>query len=41
MLGRALGWYAEGQAVGFIASVIGAIMLLAAYRIVLGRKTIA
>ena len=41
MLGRALGWYADGQAVGFIASVIGAIMLLAAYRVVLRRKTIA
>ena len=26
--GRALGWYAEGAPVGFIASVIGAIVLL-------------
>ena len=26
--GKALGWYAEGQPVGFIASVIGAIILL-------------
>jgi len=26
--GRALGWYGEGQLVGFIASVIGAIVLL-------------
>ena len=26
--GRALGWYAEGAPVGFIASVIGAILLL-------------
>ena len=26
--GRALGWYGEGQPVGFIASVIGAIVLL-------------
>ena len=41
MLGRALGWYTEGQPAGFIASVIGAIMLLAVYRMVLGRKTIA
>ena len=41
MLGRALGWYTEGQAAGFIASVIGAIMLLAVYRMVLGRKSIA
>lgn len=26
--GKALGWYSEGQPVGFIASVIGAIILL-------------
>ena len=26
--GRALGWYAQGEPVGFIASVIGAIVLL-------------
>ncbi len=27
-VGRAMGWYAEGDAAGFIASVIGAIVLL-------------
>jgi uncharacterized membrane protein YeaQ/YmgE (transglycosylase-associated protein family) len=26
--GQALGWYAQGEAVGFIASVIGAMVLL-------------
>ena len=26
--GQALGWYAQGEAVGFIASVVGAIVLL-------------
>lgn len=26
--GQALGWYKEGQAVGFIASVVGAVLLL-------------
>jgi uncharacterized membrane protein YeaQ/YmgE (transglycosylase-associated protein family) len=31
-LGRAVGWYREGQAAGFIMSVIGAIVLLAIYR---------
>ncbi|HEX8371183.1 MAG TPA: GlsB/YeaQ/YmgE family stress response membrane protein, partial [Chthoniobacterales bacterium] len=31
-LGRAMGWYAEGEAAGFIASVVGAILLLLAYR---------
>lgn len=38
-LGRALGWYAEGEPVGFLASVFGAIILLALYRLVLGRRT--
>ncbi len=32
-LGRAVGWYSEGQSAGFIMSVIGAIVLLAIYRI--------
>jgi uncharacterized membrane protein YeaQ/YmgE (transglycosylase-associated protein family) len=31
-LGRALHWYAEGESAGFIASVIGAILLLIIYR---------
>jgi uncharacterized membrane protein YeaQ/YmgE (transglycosylase-associated protein family) len=31
-LGRALGLYAEGSSAGFIMSVIGAILLLAVYR---------
>jgi len=26
--GRAMGWYTEGQPIGFLASVIGAIVLL-------------
>lgn len=30
-IGRAVGWYKEGQAAGFITSVIGAIILLAIY----------
>ena len=33
-VGRAMGWYAEGQATGFIASVIGAIVLLAIYHLI-------
>lgn len=32
-LGRSLGWYAEGQPAGFLASIIGAILLLAIYRL--------
>jgi uncharacterized membrane protein YeaQ/YmgE (transglycosylase-associated protein family) len=32
-LGRALGWYSEGEPAGFIASVVGAILLLIFYRL--------
>jgi uncharacterized membrane protein YeaQ/YmgE (transglycosylase-associated protein family) len=32
-IGQALGWYREGQAAGFIMSVIGAIILLSLYRL--------
>jgi uncharacterized membrane protein YeaQ/YmgE (transglycosylase-associated protein family) len=31
-LGRALGWYQEGASAGWIASIIGAIILLVLYR---------
>jgi uncharacterized membrane protein YeaQ/YmgE (transglycosylase-associated protein family) len=37
-LGRALGWYREGQGAGFIMSLIGAILLLWIYRLVLARR---
>ena len=37
MLGHAAGWYAEGQPAGFLASVIGAIILLAGYRAISNR----
>ena len=33
-LGRAVGWYQEGQSAGFIMSLIGAILLLAVYHVV-------
>ena len=36
--GRALGWYQEGQAAGFIMSVLGAIVLLGVYHLI-RRKT--
>ena len=32
-LGRAVGWYREGQSAGFIMSVVGAIVLLIIYRL--------
>ena len=31
-IGRSLGWYAPGEPAGFVASVLGAILLLASYR---------
>jgi uncharacterized membrane protein YeaQ/YmgE (transglycosylase-associated protein family) len=37
LIGRAVGWYSEGQPAGFIASIIGAIILLAIYRLIIGR----
>jgi uncharacterized membrane protein YeaQ/YmgE (transglycosylase-associated protein family) len=36
-LGRAVGWYRAGDPVGFIASVVGAIIILAIYRLIVGR----
>ena len=36
-IGQAVGWYAPGQGAGFIASVIGAIIILTIYRAVAGR----
>ena len=37
-LGGAMGFYAVGEPVGFIASVIGAMILLFLYRMVAGRR---
>ena len=38
-LGRAVGWYQPGQPAGFISSVIGAIIILAIYRLIIGRTS--
>jgi uncharacterized membrane protein YeaQ/YmgE (transglycosylase-associated protein family) len=38
LIGRAVGWYSEGQPAGFIASIIGAIIILAIYRLIIGRR---
>lgn len=37
-LGRQLGWYETGEGAGFVMSVIGAIVLLAIYRLIVGRR---
>jgi uncharacterized membrane protein YeaQ/YmgE (transglycosylase-associated protein family) len=39
LVGRELGWYANGESAGIIASVVGAVVLLALYRAFLGRRT--
>jgi uncharacterized membrane protein YeaQ/YmgE (transglycosylase-associated protein family) len=38
-IGRALGFYQQGQGAGFIMSVIGAIILLVLYRLIAGRRS--
>lgn len=38
VLGHALGWYTVGEGPGIIASVIGAVILLAIYRLAVGRR---
>ena len=40
-LGRVLGLYSEGEAAGFIMSVIGAVLLLGIYRLLAGRRNAA
>jgi len=37
-IGHALGWYGAGEGPGIIMSVIGAVILLAIYRAVIGRR---
>ena len=36
-VGRSIGWYGEGDPVGFVMAVIGSIILLALYRVTWGR----
>lgn len=37
-LGQSMGMYHEGEAAGFIASVLGAMLLLFLYRVISGRR---
>ena len=39
-IGHAMGWYATGEGPGIIMSVIGAVILLAIYRAVIGRRRV-
>ena len=38
MIGRGVGWYEHGQSAGFIASLVGALLLLAVYRLIMHRR---
>lgn len=38
-LGQALGWYGPGQGAGLIGAVVGAIIVLAIYGMVAGRRS--
>ena len=37
-LGNSLGWYEQGEGAGFIAAVIGAIVILFIYRLIVSRR---
>jgi uncharacterized membrane protein YeaQ/YmgE (transglycosylase-associated protein family) len=39
-IGRAAGWYAPDESAGFVASIIGAVIVLAVYRMIVGRRRI-
>ena len=33
-LGQSLGWYSPGEGAGFLAAIVGAILILAVYRLI-------
>ena len=37
-LGRELGWYEAGEGAGFLAAILGAIIILFVYRLIAGRR---
>lgn len=39
-IGRSLGWYGAGEGAGFIGAIIGAIILLALYRLVVRNRAV-
>lgn len=38
-VGQALNWYTAGEPVGFLASIVGAVVLLLLYRAISGRRS--
>jgi uncharacterized membrane protein YeaQ/YmgE (transglycosylase-associated protein family) len=39
-LGQSLGWYDADETAGFLGAVIGSIIILAIYRLFVGRRTV-
>jgi uncharacterized membrane protein YeaQ/YmgE (transglycosylase-associated protein family) len=39
-LGRALGWYGPNEGAGFLMSLLGAVVLLALYRMMFARRSV-
>ncbi|HEY1739139.1 MAG TPA: GlsB/YeaQ/YmgE family stress response membrane protein [Acidimicrobiia bacterium] len=39
-IGQSAGWYAHGEGAGFIASIFGAVIVLAIYRLFTGRRVV-
>ena len=39
-LGQAVGWYRPGEGAGFIGAVVGAVIVLFAYRMIVSRRTV-
>lgn len=37
-LGKAVGWYDNGEGAGFIAAIVGAFIILFIYRLIAGRR---
>lgn len=37
-LGQKLGWYGQGEGAGFLAAIVGAVILLLGYRMIAGRR---
>ena len=37
-LGQAVGWYRADEAAGFIGAIVGAVLVLAIYRAIMGRR---
>ena len=37
-IGQQIGWYKDSQGAGFVAAILGALVLLLAYRLIVGRR---